>query len=70
MPQMPTPFTTRYPMANSIIMVSRKPTPKPMNQPVEVGRVSTMELILSVTDPKVCPGSMTGALRFSITSSV
>ncbi len=36
--------------------------PKPTNQPVEVGRVSTIELILSVTVPNVCPGSMTGAL--------
>ena len=40
-------------MANSSIIVSMKPTPKPMNQPVEVGRVSTMALILSVTVPKV-----------------
>ena len=40
-------------MANSIIIVNRKAMPKPRNQPFEVGRVSTIELILSVTEPKV-----------------
>ena len=53
MPQMPVPLTTRYPMAKSIIIVSMNAMPKPMNQPVEVGRFSTMALILSVTVPKV-----------------
>src|SRR5689334_813588 len=43
-------------------MVSANATPNPKNQPRDVGRVSTMELILSVTVAKVCPGSMTGAL--------
>ena len=42
-------------------MVTRKATPKPRNQPFEVGRVSTIELILSVTVPNVYPGSITGA---------
>ena len=44
-------------------MVSMKQMPKPMNQPFEAGRVRTIALIFSVTVPKVCPGSMTGALR-------
>ena len=33
---------------------------KPKSQPFEVPRPSTIELILSVTDPSVCPGSMIG----------
>src|SRR2546422_10246559 len=48
-PQMPVPRTNKYPMAYSIIMVSRNITPNPTNHPVEVGPVSTIELILSVT---------------------
>ncbi len=42
-----------------------KAMPKPTNHPFEVGRVSTMALIFSVTVPKVWPGSMTGALSAS-----
>src|ERR1700722_144717 len=38
-----------------------KARPKPANQPLEAGRVSTMALIFSVTVPKVWPGSITGA---------
>src|SRR5437870_4571302 len=60
-PQMPVPRTNKYPMAYSIIIVSRNITPNPINHPVEVGRVSTIELILSVTVAKVYPGSITGA---------
>ena len=60
-PQMPVPRTNKYPMANNIIIVSKKAMPKPRNQPLEVGRVRTIALILSVTVPKVYPGSMTGA---------
>src|SRR5271167_898499 len=66
-PHMPVPRTNRYPMANNIIIVSRKAMPKPRNQPLEVGRVRTIELILSVTVPKVYPGSMTGAASPSAT---
>ena len=65
-PQMPMPLRNRYPMANSIIMVSMKQMPKPMNQPFDAGRVSTMALIFSVTVPKVWPGSMTGACSRSV----
>src|SRR5689334_15507570 len=53
-------------MAKSIIMVAMKQRPKPMNHPLEAGRVSTMALIFSVTVPKVCPGSMTGARSSSV----
>ena len=53
-------------MANSIIMVSMKAMPKPMNHPLVAGRVSTMALIFSVTVPKVWPGSMTGARSSSV----
>src|SRR5947207_13706168 len=42
-------------------MVTRNARPNPTNHPLDVGRVSTMELILSVTVPKVYPGSITGA---------
>src|SRR5579863_4403128 len=47
-------------------MVSMKQMPKPTNQPLEAGRVKTMALIFSVTVPKVCPGSMTGARSRSV----
>ncbi len=40
-------------------MVSRKAKPKPAYHPIEVLRVRTIELILSVTVPKVCPGAIT-----------
>ena len=62
-PQMPMPLTNRYPMANSIIMVSMKQMPNPMNHPLEAGRVSTMALIFSVTVPKVWPGCNHGGPR-------
>ena len=53
-------------MANSIIIVIMKAMPKPINHPLEAGRVSTMALIFSVTVPKVWPGSMTGARSSSV----
>src|SRR5580698_8840811 len=52
-PQMPTPRTKRYAIAYNIIMASRKATPNPTNHPLDVGRVRTIELILSVTVPNV-----------------
>src|SRR6185312_15514752 len=57
-------------MAKSSIMVSRNIRPKPTNQALDVGRVSTIELILSVTEPRVYPGSMTGARSFWSGSSI
>ena len=53
MPQIPTPLVNSQPMAIVINAVKLKESAKPMYQPKEVGRVRTMELILSVTDPKV-----------------
>src|SRR5215472_9540485 len=51
------------PMAMVIRAVKLKESAKPMYQPKEVGRVRTIELILSVTEPKVCPGPSTGVRR-------
>ena len=65
-PQMPMPLTNRYPMAYSIIIVSMKQMPNPMNQPLEAGRVSTIALIFSVTVPKVWPGAITGVRWISV----
>src|ERR671931_511888 len=42
-------------------MLIRNARPNPSSHPFEVGRVRTMELILSVTVANVCPGSITGA---------
>ena len=53
MPQMPVPLVNSQPMAKVSKPVRPKAIKKPMYQPKEVGRVRTMELILSVTDPKV-----------------
>src|SRR5205807_295165 len=53
MPQIPTPLVNSQPMAIVINAVKPKESAKPKYQPKEVGRVRTMELILSVTDPKV-----------------
>src|SRR5581483_4174638 len=60
MPQIPTPFTSRY--VNEIIstLTTANATRKPIHQPTGVLRVRTIELILSVTEPSVWPGAMTG----------
>src|SRR3954471_6376948 len=49
-------------MAVSNIMVIMKARPKPTTHPIEARRPRTMELILSVTEAKVCPGMMIGGL--------
>src|SRR4051794_21267734 len=41
-------------------MVMRNAMPKPTTHPMDARRPSTMELILSVTEAKVCPGMMLG----------
>src|ERR1051325_7551913 len=41
-------------------MTSANAPAKPRYQPRPTLRVSTIELILSVTEPNVCPGPMTG----------
>ena len=50
---MPTPLVNSQPMAMVIKPVRLKAIAKPTNQPKEVGRVSTIELILSVTERNV-----------------
>src|SRR5262245_59184338 len=48
-PQMPIPTTNRYPTAYSNNMNNANDIANPAYQPRGVGRVNTMELILSVT---------------------
>jgi len=51
MPQIPTPLMTSQPMATVIMPMRLKAIKNPIYQPSEVGRVRTMALILSVTEP-------------------
>ena len=60
-PQMPTPSIRRYVTATVRSMTSAKLIVKPVIQRQFRGRTRTSELILSVTEAKVCPGSITGA---------
>jgi hypothetical protein len=62
MPQMPIPTKTSLKIASIISWNKAKEIAKPMNHPKGVFRLSTIELILSVTDANVRPGSMTGAV--------
>src|SRR5437899_11416778 len=62
LPQMPIPFTHRYVSDTSSRPVRRNAEPKPSHQPIGVLRARTIELILSVTDPNVCPGAITAAV--------
>ena len=45
--------------------MKKKQMPNPTSHPNEMGRVSTMELILSVIESYVCPGPSTGVSRRS-----
>src|SRR5260221_8476675 len=60
MPQIPTPLMISQ--ARETVRIITKPKVKvnPTTQPRDVGRVRTIELILSVTEVKVYPGSSTG----------
>src|SRR5207253_5389309 len=49
-PQIPTPLVISQASATVSIITAANETAKPTIQPNEVGRVRTMELILSVTD--------------------
>ena len=51
MPQMPVPLMTSQAIATVINPMRLKAIAKPTNQPREVGRVRTIALILSVTEP-------------------
>ena len=59
-PQTPTPMVSRYAVANSKTKTRMKESPNPTYQNRGVRWVSTIALILSVTEAKVCPGSITG----------
>src|SRR5438128_5374143 len=56
MPQMPTPTASRYTTATAKTSSKSKLMPNQMRQPLPVGRVRTMELILSVMERKLWPG--------------
>ena len=60
MPQMPIPFTSRYAIAKWRSITRANATAKPSHHPGDVFLVSVMTLILSVIEPKVCPGPMIG----------
>jgi len=62
LPQMPIPVKTRFVIVSIRIIVIEKAMAKPMNHQIGVLRLRTSELILSVTDAKSCPGSMSGAV--------
>src|SRR5207244_48700 len=69
-PQMPTPFTKSQVKLPKSAITKTNAIPKPMNQPIGVRPAKTMELILSVIDPNVWPGSMTGAFSMSTSFSI
>src|SRR5581483_2566027 len=70
MPQMPTPFTNRYAIETNSTLARKKANRKPTHQPTGVRRASTIELILSVTEPKVCPGAMTADVAEPTTAAL
>src|SRR5829696_6799321 len=59
-PQSPIPTNTRFVIASNISWKSANEIAKPKNHASDVFRFKTIELILSVTDANVSPGSMTG----------
>jgi len=60
-PQMPIPRRSRLVIETIRTRNRKKPMPKPMNHASGVRRrSSTIALILSVIEPKVCPGPMSG----------
>src|SRR5688572_22966221 len=59
-PQTPIPTNTRFVIASSISWKSANETAKPKNHASDVFRFRTIELILSVTEANVSPGSITG----------
>ena len=64
-PQMPMPGEKRLVTAQKNTISRLKDTANATNQNKGVRRVSTMELILSVTEANVSPGAITGASGFS-----
>src|SRR4029077_6187099 len=63
MPQIPTPLMISQARATVRIITKLNEIANPATQPRDVGRVRTIELILSVTEVKVCPGPSTGESR-------
>src|ERR1700754_3891381 len=62
-PQSPIPTKTRLVIAKSINWKSANARAKPKNQASDVLRFKTIELILSVTDANVSPGSIMGVVE-------
>ena len=62
LPQMPIPVNTRLVSETRSSPVRSSATPKPAYHHIGVRRARTIELILSVTVPKVCPGAITGGV--------
>src|ERR1700690_3006176 len=64
-PQMPMPVKNRFVIAQKNSISKLNDEASATNQNTGARRVRTMELILSVTEANVCPGSITGACGFS-----
>src|SRR6185295_10208414 len=62
-PHKPIPTNTRFVIVSSISWKSAKEMAKPKNHASDVLRFKTIELILSVTDANVSPGSITGVVE-------
>src|SRR5215211_4450813 len=62
-PHKPMPTKSRFVIASSISWKSANEIAKPKNHASDVLRFKTIELILSVTDANVRPGSMTGVVE-------
>ena len=61
-PQTPMPTNTSCVIASIISWNRMNEMPKPMNHAIGVFRFNTIELILSVTEANVIPGSITGTV--------
>ena len=61
-PQIPVPFSSSQVTAIPSIPMRRKPSETTTNQAMGCGLVRTTPLILSVIDPNVWPGSMSGGV--------
>src|SRR6185436_1947482 len=62
-PHKPIPTNTRFVIVSSISWKSANEMAKPKNHASDVLRFKTIELILSVTDANVSPGSITGEVE-------
>ena len=62
-PHKPIPTNTRFVIVSSMSWKSAKEIAKPKNQAIDVLRFKTIELILSVTEANVSPGSITGVVE-------